>query len=87
MASHDRQMTRHVTDMTGYDRQRAAEHIAVHYPVTLTEAYRLLELAQDDEIRVQRALERAARQRREHQRPRWITRLWRALMRLTHGRR
>jgi hypothetical protein len=39
----------------------------------------LLELAQDDEVRVQRALERAARERREHQRPSWIVRWWRRL--------
>ena len=66
--------------MTGYSRQKAAEHIAAHHPVTRREAYRLLELAQD-EVRVQRALERAARERREHQRRSWIVRLWRSLAR------
>ncbi len=65
--------------MTGYNRRRAAEHIAAHHAVTFRQAYRLLELAQDDEVRVQRALERAARERREHQWPPWIVRLWRWL--------
>ena len=67
--------------MTGYSRRKAAEHIAAHHPITFIEAYRLLELAQDDDVRVQRALERAARERREHQRPSWIVRLWRSLAR------
>ena len=65
--------------MTGYNRRRAAEHIAAHYAVTFKEAYELLILAQDDEVRVHRAFEGAARERREHQRPSWIVRLWRRL--------
>ena len=64
--------------MTGYSRRKAAEHIAAHHAVTFKEAYELLKLAQDDEVRVQRALERAARERREHRRP-WLIRLWHVL--------
>ncbi len=65
--------------MTGYNRLQTAEHIAAHHRVTLMEAYRLLELAHDDEVRVQRALECAAGEVREHRRPSWIVRVWRAV--------